>query len=52
MVFDPHAFDLDGMYACCVRLLEDAVAVKAALRHGLPEVLALAHVNFAATPAH
>lgn len=51
MVFDPHTFDLDAMYACCVRLLEDAVAVKAALRQGLPEVMALAHVNFAATPA-
>jgi polysaccharide pyruvyl transferase WcaK-like protein len=50
MVFAPQPFDLAAMYACCVHLLEDATGVKAALRQRLPEVLALAHVNFAATP--
>jgi polysaccharide pyruvyl transferase WcaK-like protein/glycosyltransferase involved in cell wall biosynthesis len=49
MAFDPQSFDLDAMYACCARLLEDTAAVKAALRQRLPEVLALAQVNFAAT---
>jgi len=49
MVFAPQPFDLAAMYACCVRLLEDAPGVKTALRKRLPEVLALAHANFAAT---
>ena len=48
MVFDPRSFDEAALYAGCVRLLESAPSVKAALRRRLPDVVALAHANFAA----
>jgi len=47
MAFGPRSFDHAAMYACCVGLLENAGGVKAALRQCLPDVLALAHANFA-----
>lgn len=46
-VLDPRSLDQSGMHDRCVALLENAAAVKSALRHRLPEVEALAHANFA-----
>jgi hypothetical protein len=49
MVFDPRHLDQASMHARCVQLLENSAPIKSALQQRLPEVLALAHTNFAAT---